>query len=143
MAVYRTQLFNPADIDNVKQIQAGYKVQPLSAFLGQAAPPPVPSIDFIKPLTPAEQKTSLAFFNVLNFVLQFAPTVPSERDLMTRFAKIGVGPGMTFDESTLSPETKAAMQQGMADGWKEFESLKTRVDAKRLSPATCSAPVSS
>src|SRR3984957_12793700 len=28
--VYRTQLFNPADIDNVKKIQAEYKVQPLS-----------------------------------------------------------------------------------------------------------------
>ena len=30
-SLYRTQLFNPADIDNVKKIQAGYKVQPLSA----------------------------------------------------------------------------------------------------------------
>ena len=28
------------DLDNVKKIQAGYKVQPLSAFLGQPAPPP-------------------------------------------------------------------------------------------------------
>ena len=34
--LYRTQLFNPADIDNVKKIQAGYKVQPLSQFLGTA-----------------------------------------------------------------------------------------------------------
>src|SRR5204863_152326 len=29
---YRTQLFNPGDIDNVKKVQAGYKVQPLSGF---------------------------------------------------------------------------------------------------------------
>ena len=35
---YRTQLFNPGDLDNVKKVQAGYKVQTLSAFLGQAAP---------------------------------------------------------------------------------------------------------
>jgi len=33
--LYRTQLFNPADIDNVKKIQEGYKVEPLSAFLRQ------------------------------------------------------------------------------------------------------------
>ena len=52
LAVYRTQLFNPADIDNVKKIQAGYKAQPLSAFLGQPAPKAAPAIDFIKPLTP-------------------------------------------------------------------------------------------
>ena len=34
-AAFRTQLFNPADLDNVKKVQAGYKAQPLSAFLGQ------------------------------------------------------------------------------------------------------------
>ena len=38
LAPYRTQLFNPGDIDNVKKIQAGYKVQTLSGFLGQPAP---------------------------------------------------------------------------------------------------------
>ena len=30
--LFRTQLFNPADIDNVKKVQAGYKVQTLSSF---------------------------------------------------------------------------------------------------------------
>ena len=67
LAVYRTQLFNPGDLDNVKKVQAGYKVQPLSAFLGSAAPPAAPAIDFIKPLTPEQQKTSLEFFNDIEF----------------------------------------------------------------------------
>ena len=40
LLIYRTQLFNAADIDNVKKIQAGYTVQPLSAYLHQPAPPP-------------------------------------------------------------------------------------------------------
>src|ERR1700727_2701456 len=94
----RTQLFNPSDIDNVKKVQAGYKVQPLSKFLGPPAPPPAPDIAFIKPLTPAAQRTSLEFFNILNFVLQFCPTAPSEVELRVRFAKIGVGAGNTFDD---------------------------------------------
>src|SRR5437773_7440344 len=68
-AVYSTQLFNPGDLDNVKKVQAGYKAQTLSAFLGTAAPKAAPAIDFIKPLTPAEEKTSPQFFNILNFVL--------------------------------------------------------------------------
>src|SRR5256886_9169987 len=46
-AVYRTQLFKPDDIDNVKKVQAGYKAQTLSAFLGQPAPKAAPPIDFI------------------------------------------------------------------------------------------------
>jgi hypothetical protein len=129
---YRTQLFNPGDIDNVRKIQAGYKVQPLSAFLGQPAPTAAPAIDFIKPLTAAEQRTSPEFFNILNFVLQFCPTDPSETELMARFAKIGVGAGKTFDVSKLSPELKTAIQQGMADAWAELAALQRKIDAKEV-----------
>lgn len=100
--LYRTQLFNPADIDNVKKIQAGYKVEPLSAFLGQPAPAAAPAIDFIKPLTPEQQRTSAAFFNILNFVLQFCPTDPSEEALRARFATIGIGAGQKFDANSLA-----------------------------------------
>jgi hypothetical protein len=117
LAAYRTQLFNPGDLDNVKKVQAGYKAEPLSAFLGTAAPKAAPVIDFIKPLPPAEEKTSPQFFNILNFILQFCPTVPSEKALMARFARIGVGAGKTLDVSKLSPEMKTAIEQGMADAW--------------------------
>ena len=44
LVVFRTQLFNPGDLDNVKKIQAGYKAQPLSAYLKQTAPAPAPSV---------------------------------------------------------------------------------------------------
>lgn len=71
-------------------------------------------------LTPETQKTSLDFFNVLNFVLQFCPTVPSEVELMARFSKIGVGSGKTIDVAKLTPEMKKALAGGMADAWEEF-----------------------
>jgi hypothetical protein len=51
--IYRTQLFNPADMDNVKKVQAGYEVQPLSAFLGQPAPPAAPAVDWPKTEQPS------------------------------------------------------------------------------------------
>src|ERR1700732_3853957 len=129
---YRTQLFDPADIENVKKVQAGYKVQTLSAFLGQPAPKAAPAIDFIKPLTPAEEKTSLQVFSILNFVLQFCPTVPSEKALIARFARIGVGAGKTFDASKLSPEMKTAIEQGMADAWVAFAGLKKEFEEGKL-----------
>ncbi len=132
LAVYRTQLFNTHDIEEVKKVQAGFKVQPLSAFLGLPAQAAAPAIDFIQPLTPQTQKTSLEFFNILNFALQFAPTVPSEQKLRARFAQIGIGPGLPFDASTLPPETRTAMEQGMADAWSEFDALKKRIDAKEV-----------
>jgi len=131
-AVYRTQLFKPDDLDNVKKVQAGYKAQTLSAFLGTAAPKAAPAIDFMKPLSPAEEKTSAQFFNVLNFVLQFMPTDPSETELMARFAKIGVGAGKSFDASKLSPEIKTAIEQGMADGWADFAALQKEFAASKV-----------
>jgi hypothetical protein len=130
---YRTQLFNPGDIDNVKKVQAGYQVRTLSTFLGQPTPNPAPAIDFIKPLTPAAQRTSPEFFNILNFVLRFCPTVPSETALMARFAKIGVGAGKAFDVAKLSPEMKTAIEQGMADAWAEHAALQKRIDAREVS----------
>ena len=132
-AVYRTQLFNPGDLDNVKKVQAGYKAQTLSAFLGQPARKAAPAIDFIKPLTPAEEKTSPQFFNILNFVLKFCPTDPSETELMARFAKLDIGAGKTFDANKLTPEMKAAIEQGMADSWADLEALKKEFDEGKVS----------
>src|SRR5438067_10304716 len=131
-AVYRTQLFNPGDLDNVKKVQAGYKAQTLSAFLGTAAPKAAPVIDFIKPLSSTEEKTSAQFFNILKFILQFCPTDPSEVELMARFAKIGVGAGKTFDASTLSPEMKKAIEEGVGDAWAAFGGLVKLFDEGKV-----------
>lgn len=133
LAAYRTQLFDPADIENVKMVQAGYKAQPLSEFLGKEAPKPAPAIEFIKPLTPEAQRTSADFFNILNFILQFCPTDPSEAELMARFARIGIGAGRHFDTAQLSPEMKTAIEQGMADAWAEFAAFKkTKFDTGQV-----------
>jgi hypothetical protein len=139
LALYRTQLFNPGDLDNVKKIQAGYKVQPLSEFLGQPAPEAAPPIDFIKPLTPEAEKASLEFFDILNFVLQFCPTLPSEKQLMTRFSRIGVGAGKTFSAENLSPELKKAVEDGWPTLGKHSPSSKSRLMQGRLPVAISSA----
>jgi hypothetical protein len=129
MALYRTQLLSPDDLDNVKAIQAQYEVQPLSAFLGLPAPEPAPPMAFVTPLTPAEQTSSLELFNLLNFVLTYCPTVESETDLMARFATIGVGAGRHIDVETLSPEAQADLQAGIAGGLHALEQFKQKVNS--------------
>jgi hypothetical protein len=126
LVIYRTQLFGPDDLDDVETIQAGYAAQPLSAFLNQPAPPPAPVIDFPRALSPDEQKTSPTFFELMDFVLRFAPTLASEQDLRARFASIGIGAG--FRVGALTPEMRAAVEAGIADAWAEFSSLKHHVD---------------
>jgi hypothetical protein len=134
--LYRTQLFNAGDIENVKKIQAGYKVQTLSQFQGGPAPAAAPKIDFRKPVSAAEERTSLEFFNLLNFVLQFCPTHPSEGELMARFARLGIGAGGNFDEHVRSPDMRKAIEDGMADAWKTFAEFKEKeVDTHKVSSA--------
>src|SRR5262245_28969143 len=48
LTIFRTQLFNADDMPNVVKVQAGYKAQPLSAFLKKSAPPAAPTINFPK-----------------------------------------------------------------------------------------------
>lgn len=128
--VGRTQLFNPADLDKVKQIQAGYKVQLLSDFLGTAAPPPAP-VEWIKPMAPDTERTSPEFFNQLAFLLQFAvPPHPSENALRQRFSEIGIEPAKPFDESQRSPEWQAALMQGMVDGQKAIDVRRASLGGK-------------
>ncbi len=129
-AFFRTQLLGPADMDNARKVQAGYKVQPLSAFLGQRAPQPASSVVWLKPLSPAAQRTSLEFFNILRQVLELCPVHPSERELRERFARIGIVPGRPFVVASLTPEMKEALQAGMADGQKAIDERRAAARGK-------------
>jgi hypothetical protein len=98
---------------NVIKVQAGYKVQPLSAYLKQPAPPAAAAINFPK-IDKETAKTN--FFEYLEFALQFAPPGPEEGDIRAKLARIGVGPGKTFDFKDLSLEHKSAVAMGMKEG---------------------------
>lgn len=127
LVLYRTQLFAPDDVENVKAVQAGYKVQPLSAFLGNAAPKASPAIDFVKPISAEEERGSLEFFNALNFVLQFCPMHDSEADLMARFDKLGIGPSGEFHIKALTPDRIETTRDGVADAWKAYEAEEKKM----------------
>ncbi len=116
--IYRTQLFGPADIDNVKRVKTRYKVQTLSQFLNQPPPTPAPQIQFPK-IDKALAKADP--FAYLNFVLQFCPPVPQERALPAKFASIGVEGGKPFDVARLPPDQKAALVAGMKSGRESIE----------------------
>jgi len=119
----------------VKRIQAGYKVQPLSAFLGQPAPPAARPINFMKPISLEEERTSLDFFKELNFVLQFCPTHPSEAALRTRFTKLNIGGDKDFNVQSFSPEVQQAIKTGMADAWNAYDEMQRKMTTGELTSA--------
>jgi hypothetical protein len=113
LTVFRTQLFSADDMSNVVEIQAGYKVEPLSAFLDQPAPAAAPKIDFL-PATTSGIKAN--FYEYLDAALEFIPVTPEDKDIRARLATIGIGPGKTFDFKDLSLEHKAAVLLAMKEG---------------------------
>ncbi len=118
LAAYRTQLFNAEDMPNVVKVQAGYKVQPLSAYLHQPAPSAAPAINFPK-IDKALVETG--FFEYLDFALQFAPAAPEEQEIRAKLARIGIGAGKTFNFKDLSSEHKAEVALGMKQGDEKIE----------------------
>ena len=113
LTIFRTQLFNADDMPNVVKVQAGYKAQPLSAFLKQAAPPAAPQIEFV-PATTAGIKAN--FYEYLDAALQFVPVSPQDKEIRAKLASIGIGPGKTFNFKDLSLEHKAAILLAMKEG---------------------------
>jgi hypothetical protein len=113
LSLFRTQLFDEADIPNVMRVQAGYKVQPLSSFLKQPAPPAAPKIDFL-PATTGGIKEN--FYDYLACALQFVPETPETKDVRARLASIGVAPGKRFEFKNLSLLHKAEVLLGMKAG---------------------------
>lgn len=113
LAAIRTQLFNAKDMRNVVKIQAGYKVRPLSAYLNKPAMPAAPAVSFPRI---DKELVKLEFFEYLDFALQFAPAGPEEKPIREKLARIGVGPGKTFDFKKLSLAHKAEIVLGMKAG---------------------------
>ena len=113
VAGYRTQLFGPDDMPNVEKIQAGYKAQPLSVYLKQPVTVASTAIDFPKIDKELVKKN---FFEYLDFSLQFAPPTPEEKEIRAKLARIGVGPGKTFDFKELPIAHKLEIGLGMKDG---------------------------
>ncbi|MEO0534182.1 MAG: DUF1254 domain-containing protein [Cyanobacteria bacterium P01_A01_bin.123] len=126
LALYRTQLFGSDDLENVKNIiENGYKVQPLSQFTNTEPPAKMPAVKYPRPVRLDEGETSPRIFSLLNFLLTtFCSTHESETELMARFAKLNIGPGLTFNPTELSEELKQAVEQGVKDGWDAYLELK-------------------
>jgi hypothetical protein len=103
---------------NVQKVQSGYRVRPLSAYLGQPAPPAAPAIDF-PPIDKSLVMTN--FLAYLDFALQFAPAGPEEAGIRARLAQIGIGAGKAFSVDDLSPEQRTAVALGLKEGARKVE----------------------
>ena len=114
VAIFRTQLFGPSDMDNVKKIQAGYKAQMLSQFQQAGAARAAPAA-----LAQVHRQCIAAAY--LNVMMTYTPTVPEEVALRARFAEIGIGAGKPYNYEKLSLENRLAEELGIKRGFERIE----------------------
>ncbi|MFO1036255.1 MAG: DUF1254 domain-containing protein [Geminicoccaceae bacterium] len=137
LAIVRTQLFAPDDIDKVRAIQAGYVLEPLSKFHGTKAPKAALEVAWPKIDKELGAKDP---FGYLNFVLQFCPPIgPAavEKKLRERFAEIGIEAGKPFPAHKLHKDAMAALPGGVEQGLGQIKAevgkLGTEVNGWRIS----------
>jgi hypothetical protein len=129
VALGRTQVYSPDDVENAKKVMAGYKAQALSEFLGKEAPAASATLDF--PVFSPEKVKSAEFINYLNFLLGQVSPHPSETELLQKFSRIGIGPNTPFDAEQLDPETQKAIEEGIANALVKIEDEKNNLGEQK------------
>jgi hypothetical protein len=130
-SIHRTQLFNSADIGNVKKILDAYTVQPLSTYLETKSPKAAPVINF--PQWKEGEQFNVGALSYLDFMLSLVKTPQEEQALMKRFAKIGLGTEAGFDINEFSPEIQQALEKGVKEGFAEIEAFAKEASRDSLS----------
>jgi len=120
-AVVRTQLFNAADLENVKSIQGEYRLQGFSEYLGKELPAAQPTPDI--PEWKEGDQFSAAMFTYLDALFDLIEPVPEEMELFQRFTRIGLGIDEPFDINKFDDEIRQAIEEGAKEGFLEIEAF--------------------
>ncbi len=119
--VVRTQLMDENDLENVKRIQSQYGLQSLSAYLGKDAPIAASTDSFLE-WNEGDQFTA-ASFKYLDVMLGLLEPVAEEKELMERFAKLGIGTNNAFDIKSFEEDVQKAIEKGVEEGFQELETF--------------------
>jgi hypothetical protein len=109
----RTKTDGPADYDAVHEIQAGYKITPLSRW--GKAPEPVtvktdPEVDMkTPPMVQTDIMPADAYFTYAAELLKLHPAHPTDQPILAQMERIGIEAGESFDFGQLDPAVKQAL----------------------------------
>jgi hypothetical protein len=110
----RTKTDGAADYPAVHEIQAGYKVTPLSRW--GRAPEPVtveidPRVDMkTPPKTQVDTMPAAQYFTYASELLKLHPPHSTDQPIIARMKRIGIEPGKGFDFDKLEPAVKKALE---------------------------------
>ena len=125
--VTRILLESGEDAADVRALEDGYLLQPLSAFAGTAPPPAPPGLEFPVPAKLAFDQCSSEFIGPFNFLLTLCDLPCEEAPMFERFARIGVARGAAFDVGALQADVRAAIDAGARQAQAEIAAKAARL----------------
>ncbi|MDV7135286.1 DUF1254 domain-containing protein [Williamsia muralis] len=115
----RTALM-PDGVESMKRIQESYRVEPLSAFA--RTPPPQANSPVQWPVWDEEAfTTTTAFYELVDFLLQFAPPLEEDAEVRKRMEAAGMRGDGSFRVDDLDDSDRAAWAAGLTDGIKALQ----------------------
>ncbi len=110
----RTKTDGPPDYDEVRKIQAGFTIIPLSRW-GAAVEQPVgvvdPGIDMkTPPKIMVDTMPPGKFFAYAAEILKLQPPHITDQPILARMKRIGIEPGKSFDINKVDPAIKAELE---------------------------------
>ncbi|MCX6926545.1 MAG: DUF1254 domain-containing protein [Verrucomicrobia bacterium] len=132
----RTLVNGTNDLTNVYQLQAQYKLTPLS-YWGTTNVPPV-NTNVFQPYD-TNQYPLAEWMTINRAVTENPPNVPSQQGLVDWFADIGVGPGQ--DVTQMDTNTLAGLQRAARDAYALLvDDISSRGDSKMINGWAYPAP---
>jgi hypothetical protein len=113
----RTQTNTAADYENVRRIQKGFTLTPLSRY-PQSAPPPasaaLPSgVGSVPPPTRVAQLSAVEFFRQFQRLLAQNPPHAADAPMMKQTARLGLEAGKPFEPEKLGVDGVKALEEGV------------------------------
>lgn len=115
----RTKTDGAADYAAVHQIQAGYKITPLSRWGKTPEPVKVvidPAVDMkTPPKIQVDTMTAAKYFTYAAELLKLHPPHLTDQPIIAQIKRIGLEPGKSFDFDKLDPAVQAALETAPQD----------------------------
>ena len=130
LALGRTQVFGPNDVDNAQRVMSSYKLLSLSAFLGDSTAVTATTPPAFPPYNP-QKAADANFIGYFNALMTQGPVHPDEKEMFDRFAKIGIAPGKPFDADKLDAEMTNAINQGIQSAMEKIKEESTQLGERK------------
>jgi hypothetical protein len=118
----RTQLMpGKGGLGRVKEIQQEYKLEPLSKYLGEQAPPAAANIDW--PAWKEGDEKTEEFWKYVAFLLPYVTPKSVDAPMYEKLAAIGIERGKPWEPSALDSKVRDAIKAGVEDAQAEIQKV--------------------